>query len=369
MRKLATLQTVDKITPIDGADRIVVAQILGWQAIIQKDEFKVGDTVIYCEVDSILPERKEFEFLRKCCYSSKWKGFRIRTIKLRGIISQGIVFSTDILPNKKKLIIDTDVTKLLDIRKWEKIAPATKEQPPKRLWKRIKWEIKKLFRKNTTKQQRLFPQELISKTDEPRVQNLTKKLPNYKDVLMYTTEKVEGQSATYGIIGSKFYVCSRNRHLIKQNTSNWWDIAIVYNIKERLLEIKKLLDINIVIQGEIIGPGIQGNLYELNTKQLRIFNIYDRDQKTYISPVTQTKLWIKCLELLQIEAVPLLDTNVKYKTVEEWIEYSKGISKINSKKLREGVVIRSVTHSPTNAIGNMFSFKAINPEYLLKYDN
>jgi RNA ligase (TIGR02306 family) len=92
MRKLASIQRVNAVEPITEADAIERIRILGWYVVVRKDEYKVGDLVIYCEVDSILPDRPEFEFLRT-------RNFRIRTIKLKGQVSQGICFPLSVLEN------------------------------------------------------------------------------------------------------------------------------------------------------------------------------------------------------------------------------------------------------------------------------
>src|SRR5438309_10635527 len=92
-RKLATIRRISKIEPIEGADRIVKATIDGWELVTQKDNYRVGDLCVYFEIDSFLPVRPEFEFLRKGCFKSTKNlgdGFRIKTIKLRGQVSQGL---------------------------------------------------------------------------------------------------------------------------------------------------------------------------------------------------------------------------------------------------------------------------------------
>lgn len=118
MRQLATIQKISNIEPIEGKDRIELATVLGWKVIVMKDQFSVGDLCIYCEVDSILPEKPEFEFLRSRCYSKKWKGFRIRCMKLKinenkYIYSEGIVFCIDIL--KEFIIYENNKPKYIKL--------------------------------------------------------------------------------------------------------------------------------------------------------------------------------------------------------------------------------------------------------------
>lgn len=110
MRHLASVQVIEDITPIEGKDRIVLAKVLGWRVIVQKADFNVGDKCVYCEVDSVLPEKPEFEFLRS-------KNFRIKTMKMAGVISQGICFPMSILPYDCS--IGDDVTNVIGVKQYE----------------------------------------------------------------------------------------------------------------------------------------------------------------------------------------------------------------------------------------------------------
>ena len=111
MRKLVSIQEIKDIKPIENADKIEVVKVLGWNVVVKKDEFKIGDKIVYAEIDSLFPEKEEFEFLRD-------RHFRIRTIRLRGQVSQGICFPMDILPEGNYEIGD-DVTKILGVTKYE----------------------------------------------------------------------------------------------------------------------------------------------------------------------------------------------------------------------------------------------------------
>lgn len=131
MRKLASIQLIEWIKPIEGKDRIVLAGVLGWQVIVRKDEFQVGDRCVFCEIDSVLPEKPEFEFLRP-------KGFRIKTMKMAGVLSQGIVFPLSILPPKKKgeYELDEDVTEVIGVTQYE---PTMDKEPNEPTTKKHKW--------------------------------------------------------------------------------------------------------------------------------------------------------------------------------------------------------------------------------------
>lgn len=112
MRKLATIRTISDIRPIQGADRIEVAQVDGWECVVKKGEFHIGEKIVYVEVDSIMPEKPEFEFLRD-------RKFRVRTIKLRKQVSQGLVLPLTILPTGTSVNEGDDVTETLGIKKYD----------------------------------------------------------------------------------------------------------------------------------------------------------------------------------------------------------------------------------------------------------
>ena len=109
MSYLASIQKVIKLTPIEGADKIETATILGWEIVVKKDEYKVGELCSYIQIDTIVPEMPEYEFLRS-------RKFRVRTIKLRSQISQGLIVP---LPNGNWKEGD-DVTEILGVKKFEK---------------------------------------------------------------------------------------------------------------------------------------------------------------------------------------------------------------------------------------------------------
>ena len=116
MRKLASIQKITALRPIENADKIEVATVLGWQVVVQKGQFKEGDFCVYIEIDSILPDKPDFEFMRE-------RKFRVKTIKLRGQVSQGICFPISILlkATDKDLILreGDDMTELLGVRKYD----------------------------------------------------------------------------------------------------------------------------------------------------------------------------------------------------------------------------------------------------------
>ncbi len=359
MRRLATIRTVSGIRPIEGADRIVVAQIDGWECVVKKGEFDVGEKVVYVEVDSIMPEKPEFEFLRD-------KRFRVRTIRLRGQISQGLVLPLSVLPDGDYRV-DDDVTRILGIRKYdpqaeqERLLISRNElQKSKSLFTwftRFRW-FRRMFAKS--KRKGGFP-EWIVKTDEERIQNKTAMFEIEKKLgtLFTVTEKLDGQSATYYLQkrGRKRYdfgVCSRNVLLKKADSSSYWTIAQRLNLEKILGELIGDND-RIVLQGEIIGPGIQKNKYDLKEYDFYAFNLIVQSIKinTLNMPSFLSAHGIKTVPVIYEDA-PLNET------VSAMVDNAKGNSIIMESQKREGLVWRNYARN--------VSFKVINPDFLLAED-
>lgn len=362
MRRLATIRTISDIRPIPGADRIEVAQVDGWECVVQKGEFAVGQHIVYIEVDSIVPDRPEFEFLRD-------RKFRVRTIKLRKQVSQGLVLPMSILP-PGTYALDMDVTEILGIKKYDPQAEQERQllacaddnrvkQHGKlfQFMMRFRW-FRKCFGPKPKKKG--FPAWIV-KTDEERIQNKTTMFENEKKngTRFMVTEKIDGQSATYFLekIGRKKYefgVCSRNIRLGKPDNSSYWSIAAKYDIKSVLMQLIGDHD-RIVLQGEIIGPGIQKNKYRVNGYDFYAFNLIFPDHKC------DTREIARLLQPFSIKAVPVLEEGkVLPETIADLVEYAKGTSTLLAGQKREGVVMRS--YDPD------ISFKVINPDFLLAND-
>lgn len=356
-RALAHIEEINSIIPIEGKDRIVLATVLGWTVIVQKD-FKVGDKVVFVEIDSVFPEKPEFEFLRS-------KKFRIKTMKMAGVISQGIVFPLSILPEGEYNIGD-NVTEILDITQYEptmdkeEIDTENTKTPTKKYPKflmRMAWFRKFVLPKKQTKGFPCF----ISKTDETRIQNA----PFYlnMDCKWIATEKVDGQSGSFTLQRVKgkhfwnkdtydFAVCSRNLRKWKKDTSSFWSVAEKYNIEDVLY---KLIGDNewVAIQGECVASNVQGNKYHVTEPDLYVFNLI------YPSGRVGSVEAKKIVNDLGLKFVPILseDAQIQGMTVPEVLEYATGNSQLYD-TLREGIVFRSEDGKQ--------SFKAVSPEFLLK---
>jgi RNA ligase (TIGR02306 family) len=343
---------------------------------VAKDvQHKVGDLVIYCEIDSFLPIREEFEFLRKSSFKKMGdqEGFRLKTIRLRGQVSQGLLLPLSVLedademkigysqqpwgmqlqlgPYDDALLIEegTDVSNHLEIVKYEPPIPAE-----------LAGKVKGLF------------PSFIRKTDEERVQNLADDYEKWKLTSahqFYVAEKLDGASATYYFKDGVFGVCSRNLELAEpeefvpgmvmcddgverpKQENTFWKVARQLDLKTKLGAV----GYNICLQGELIGEGIQGNPYGIKGQTVRFFSVYQIDSRT--------RLGIKDLEdicfMIGLQTVPILESNFLLpNTIEEMLQYAEGKSALNPKTEREGVVVRS--------LDGTISFKAISNKFLLK---
>ena len=345
-RKLASVQTILDISSIENADRLEVATVLGWKAVVQKGLYKVNDKIIFIEIDSFLPIRQEFEFLRKQYYrkfENGTVGFRVRTTRLRGQLSQGLVMPMSLLP-EGDYEIGQDVTDPLRIFKYEPPVPKC---------------IQGLAKGN-------FP-AFIVKTDETRAQLLQEVLNRNKGLDCYTSEKIDGSSATYYIKDEVYGVCSRNLDLkVDENPTN----AFIIFGKENNIEQKlKALNKNIAIQGELYGVGINDNPLQLNYCSVAFFNVFDIDKCRYYDFEEFKTL----IESLGLKTVPILDTNFKLiNSIDELVKLSIAKSVINPKVWREGIVIRPLKEimdlgMSVSGYGNSgrLSFKVVNPEFLI----
>jgi RNA ligase (TIGR02306 family) len=334
-RKLASVRMISEILPIEGADAIELAIVGGWKVVVAKNVgHKVNDMVIYCEVDSFLPIRDEFEFLRKSSYKKMGddEGFRLRTIKLRGQVSQGLIIPLDELLKYGVSADDVyeglDVSGMLGIVKYEPPIPAE-------LAGKVKGG---------------FP-SFIPKTDEERVQNLTNEYESWKDKTFYVTEKLDGSSATFYFNDGVFGVCSRNLELLETEGNSFWRVARELDLKNKMREF----GINISLQGELIGEGIQGNPYKIKGQTVRFFNLFDIDLQQYHN-LSMFEAVVK--NQFGLETVPVLDKHFKlYDSVDELLTYADAKSELNPNFDREGVVIRSLDRT--------ISFKVISNKFLL----
>lgn len=357
-RKLASIQRVAKILPIPDADSIEIAQINSWKVVVKKGEFKEGELCVYFEIDSFLPMEKEFEFLRKSSYKKMGdlEGFRLKTLRLRGQVSQGLCLPLSILerddemkigiskrpwgdqlqlgPYDNAIVIEegTDVTEYMCVLKYEPPIPAS-------LAGKVKGGFPSWGRK----------------TDQERCQNLTKRIQEEIEIgsLFEVTIKLDGSSMSIGKRDDEMVVCSRNLSLdLDQEGNSFVDLAKSLGILERIKEFK-----NILISGELCGPGIQGNPENFGSHQFFVFDIFDVETQQYLAP----KERLEIVEKLGLQHVPILHKSVSLEeiglnSVEDILKYAEGPSLKSD--IREGLVFKRND--------GLFSFKAISNLFLLK---
>lgn len=356
LRKLASIRRISDIRPIEGADKIVCAVVDGWQLVTQKsNNFQPNDLVIFFEIDSFLPVEPRYEFLRASSFKSTrhlGDGFRIKTIKLKGQVSQGLILplpefgleeGDDVFFGENqegRFIVEegSDLTEYLGVKKWEKPLDP---------------RLAGVARGN-------FP-SFIRKTDQERVQNLFGELKNPEKYdqrdRWEATLKLDGSSMTVYLAGmdteegARFGVCSRNLDLKETEDNTFWQVARKLKLEEKLMNCGR----NIALQGELMGPGVQGNREKLEKHDFYLFDIWDIDAQRYLTPAERL---IICAEFFNdlshtpmVGSVSLADFN----SVDDFLKYAERKSIVHD--VAEGVVFKSWD--------GVHSFKVINNKFLL----
>jgi len=357
--------------PIEGKDKIMFASFedTGWKVIVDKTEVKEGDLVVYCEYDTLLPPNPNFDFLRKRCWVEKYGGYRIRAMKMGGKISEGIVFTTNILPSSIEVKQGLDVTEIIGAKKFD---PELDEEMTNNVAKKDNTIVKLLCRipffKNIFYPKHLkgsWPTFFPPKTDETRLAVIPWIMDELRNKKVYITEKMEGQSGSFSLYKNKVYVCSRNVWYKNPVNNNYWNIVKLEDIKKKLIHAKKKWG-EVVIQGEICGPGIQGNIYNFPKLTLFVFNVYSIAKGEYLSFSDMVDF---CDET-GFTRVPILEISpFMWNDLDTLTNYSRGFSVHGDKNTlvkREGIVIRPLENiKGRNKTGPVFGCKVINPDYLV----
>jgi RNA ligase (TIGR02306 family) len=344
MRKMATIRTIDSLRPIPGADAIECAVVGGWTCVVKKGEFKAGDAAIYCEIDSWIPTAIA-PFLTKPGHYAKTfegvEGERLRTVKLRGQLSQGLLLNYWNFPSvveafhKTRLATNEpfDVSELLGIAKYEAPIPAA-----------LAGEVKGMF------------PSVIPKTDQERIQNLSAELEEWKaeNLTWEVTEKLDGSSMTVYVIDGEVGVCSRNLDLKRNSDNSLWRAAIKYSLEEKLIGIGR----NIAVQGELVGNGIQGNMYKMRDQDFLVYDMYDIDSGRYFTPA-ERKAFVTEYKLNHCPVLHSTTQLLDSDTVESLLQVAEGKSVMGMIGCeREGLVFKCNE--------KQLSFKAISNKFLLK---
>ncbi len=380
-RKLASIRKISEIIPHSNADSLELAIIDGWQVIVKKGEFQPGDLCVYFEIDSFLPREEQYHFLARNSYRKTelmGEGYKLRTIRLRGELSQGLA-----LPLKETMlkagfsyirasdefqwfapcdadgvvvteygshegwiaiIEGGDLTEALNVKKWE-------VPPPTCLGGKIRGN---------------YP-DFIPKTDQERVQNLIGKISkHYYDEEFEMTIKLDGSSMTIYKKDDHIGVCSRNLEIEEDEMNAFWQAAR----KHKLVELLQSQEYNVALQGELVGPGIQKNPEKLDEREFRLFDIFLIDEQRYATPEERVTMveGVLAFHGVEIPHVPIIATaklSTLFKDHENLLQsilnFADGAS-LNPDVYREGVVFKSV--KPVYK-GRLFTFKAISNKFLL----
>ena len=346
MRKLASIQRIWKIEPIEGVDRIELAHILGWQCVVNKGQFREMDLAVYFEVDSFLPIAPEFEFLRASSYRKTdimGEGFRLRTMKFRGQISQGLLLPVSAFPAiPADAELGTDVTEILGVKKWE---------------------IEERITTGGTMIGTL-PYD-IPHTDETRVQAEPDLIQAFAGLEYYISTKMDGSSHSVGIDENGFHVTGHNYEYKDDGNSPFYELVKSMDLQAKMEAFATANNLStFTIQGELCAPGIQKNRLKLTKPAWYVFTIRENGKR-----VGLTRMLEVC-EKLQLESVPIeeigTDLPVKYPTVEALLERADGNYPKGGKK--EGIVIRPTEPVYCELVSGALSMKVVSNKYLLKND-
>lgn len=339
MRKLATIRKIDALRAIPDADAIECAVVGGWTAVVKRGEYTAGDLAVYCEIDSWIPHELA-PFLSKGKEPRVFDGIqgeRLRTMKLRGQLSQGLLLPLSTLTMvESELFEGLDVSFPLGIVKYEAPVPA-----------QLAGEVKGMF------------PGWIQKTDQERVQNLKEELDYWlrEQHVWEITEKLDGSSMTVYLRDGEFGVCSRNLELKPSETNSLWKVAVRNDLELKLRRANR----NLALQGELIGEGIQGNPYKQKGQEFFLFDIYDIDTSKYFTPAERKAF----VEEHDIKHVPVLAFGAELwdtlgiNSIDGILRFAEGKSVMGMIGCeREGVVFKSKAMQ--------CSFKAISNKFLLR---
>lgn len=348
-RKLATIRRIAEVKPIEGADRIVSYRVDGWWVTDAVGKYAVGDLVVYLEPDSWVPHTLA-PFLTKNGAEPRVfegvEGQRLRTMKMKGVLSQGLLLPVDQQDGQPFITADAhldgigtmwfvtegdDVTEALGILKWEAPIPA-----------QLAGQVRGNFPSN------------IPKTCQDRIQNV-RDLYKLRDHSWSVTEKLHGSSCTFYLDNEGvFHVCSRNLDLKETEGNSYWLAARKFDI-EGIMQRNSMQ--GMAIQGELIGEGINGNQYKV-TLGFYVFDMFNTNTQKYILPI---QLEAAC-ERLGLKHVPILDRNcfIGSASTQDLLEAAEGKSALNGSE-REGFVMKS------NSVHDL-SMKCVSNRWLMKYE-
>lgn len=313
MHDLAKVAVIQSIRPIEGKDRIVLARVENYDTIVTKD-FSVGDKVVYVFYDSVLPSTNPaFEFLKKRCFNKKLDGYHIKPMKMGGVISEGLVLPLSILPEGKEYKVGDIVTDELRIRPY---IPPEESGPSKKVG---------------------FYPPFVPKSDEDNIESVYGYWNEWKELEFYVTEKVEGTAGTwiYRREDDAFHIYSHNWEV---DGGVWCDVSENLSLRDKMKKYVLMHDIDsLVLQGEVVGPGVQKNIYHLNKADVYFYGAMDEKGKRY-----NYEALCKVLEEIGEKMVPLVYESAHLpENIDMILSDSVGMSLIDQDVPREGLVWRA----------------------------
>jgi len=326
MKQLAYVGRIHTIDSIENADRIVQARVICgeggiWNCVVQKDAFSLSDKCLIFLQDAILPPSSDYGFMEKL----HW---RIRMSRFRGAISEALV-----LPMQEQfanLEVGTDITEEFGVTKYIKDSPLM-----------------------STESKGNFPY-FIPKTDEVNYQKLSRVLQYLSDFdeYVYITQKLDGSSVTFFKKDNELRACSRNLELRMRVDSTIWKMVEKY-------DLENVLPNNIVIQAELVGPGIQKNPMGLSEVDIRVFNVLRINEQGSSSDYLDHDDVIRICSECKLKTVPILKTDFKFNDLGDFALLAEGVYPNGNQQ--EGVVVRPMHEMKFN--GERVSFKIINLLY------
>lgn len=346
MRNLASIQKVAAVEPIEGADQVELVHILGWQCVATKGQFHPNDLCVYFEIDSFLPVRPEYEFLRSSSYRDNdfmGKGFRIKTMKFRGQISQGLVMPLGILASvdwSGDFKEGTDLTSILGVKLWE--VPETVstggtilgELPP-----------------------------CVLKPDETEIQNCPDIIAEFNNHEFYITTKLDGSSHSIAVDENGFHVTGYSYEYKDDGESAFYELVKARGYQEKIEAYAKQRSFrSFTLQGEFCAPGIQHNRLKLSEPEWYVFSIYIDGKRVGLRTL------IDVCAALNIPMVPLEEVGTGlhnvYPDVDSLLKRAEGSYPNGGPK--EGIVIRTTQPEYSRTLSGPLSIKVLNNKYLLK---
>lgn len=328
-RKLASLQIIEDIKPIIGANSIEVATVLGWKCVVRKGEFNAGDKCVYFEIDSVIPQEAKYaDFLGE--------DRRIRTRRFKGQISQGLVLPAEIVSGE--YTIGCDLTTLLGIKEYEPV---------------------KTY--NDGEIAGNFPTYLIPKTDEVLIQSYPGLLDELRGEEYYITQKIDGQSMTIIYVQHELMVASRNC-LRRDGDNVFWNIVRKYKMQEFLKDFCDTFKTDLAVQAEVYGYGINKNRMGIKGIDLAVFDMYEIKSRYYYG------FWSLQggSRSFELPMVPIIEEGFEFSyTMDQLVELASG-QKYPNGYPAEGIVVRPKKRRYSETIDCRLSFKVLNPKFLLK---